>query len=94
MCIHLKGCVHSRVCLLSVSSQVCLSREVCLDSQVCYLPEKSLLIGQFILQLVTDVVQRRGLSLSTEVTLLQSHDPLLHVLLLAHGLDTHTPSLS
>ena len=55
-----------------------------------YLSEEGVLVGHLILQFVIEVVNRRGLSLGGEVTLLQRGDPLFHVLLLGHRLHIQT----
>lgn len=48
--------------------------------------EEGLLVGYFILQLIVEVVDGRGLPLCCQVALLQRGDPFLHVLLLSHRL--------
>lgn len=54
-----------------------------------YLSEEGLLVGHFVLQLVIEVVDGRGLPLCCQVAFLQRGDPLLHVFLLSHGLHPH-----
>lgn len=51
-----------------------------------YLSEEGLLVGYFILQLVVEVVDGRGLPLCCQVAFLQRGDPFLHVFLLSHRL--------
>lgn len=51
-----------------------------------YLAVQGLLIGQLILQLVVEVMDGGGLTLSSQVTFLQGGDSLLHVVLLSHSL--------
>lgn len=51
-----------------------------------YLSEEGLLVGYFILQLIVEVVDGRGLPLCCQVAFLQRGDPFLHVLLLSHRL--------
>ena len=56
------------------------------------LSEERLFVGQLVLQLVVDVVNRGGLALRAQVAFLQRDDPFLHVLLLTHGLDADKQS--
>lgn len=54
-----------------------------------YLSEEGLFVGYFILQLVIEVVDGRGLPLCRQVAFLQRGDPFLHVFLLSHRLQPH-----
>lgn len=54
------------------------------------LAEEGLLVGEFILEFVVQVVNRRCFSLSCQVAFLQCRYPLLHVILLSERLDNRS----
>ena len=55
-------------------------------SKISYLSMHRVFIGNLIFKFIVEVVHRGGFTLCREVALLKGGDPLLHVLLLGHGL--------